>query len=205
MAGRSVVAGFSMAIEGLLHEALQFLAGVKRDDSPGGDGDFLPGLGVAPRPLGLLAELEVAETRELHHLAPLQGDPDLLEEGLHHVLGLALVQADLFEHEVGQLGLREGDLVFHVRGVALNFWLMSSRTEAMTPSTSESVKVLSVSCITIRRARLFCPSSTPLPRYWSNTSTSRTNPGTASRTAARMAPTGVLSATQKAVSRRTAG
>src|SRR5262245_46433158 len=150
MAGRSVVARFSVAIEGLLHEALEFLAGVEGHDPAGGDRDLLPRLGVAARPLGLLAELEVAEPRELGHFAPLQGDPDLLEERLHHVLGLALVQADLFEHQVGQLGLGEGDFVFHVRAWAWNFLMSWSRTEATTASTSESVKVLSVSCITIR-------------------------------------------------------
>src|SRR5688500_17083892 len=142
MAGRSVVAGFSMAIEGLLHQALQLLARVKGDYTPRGDGNFLPGLRVAPRPLRLLPELEVAETGKFHHLAPLKGDPDFLEERLDHVLGLALVEANLLEHQVGELGLGEGDLVLHVRGLAWNCWLICSRTETMTASTSESVKVL---------------------------------------------------------------
>src|SRR6185436_18443496 len=177
MAGRSVVARFSMAIEGLLHQALQLLARVKGDYTPRGDGYFLPGLRVAPRALRLLPQLEVAESGEFHHSTPLQGDPDLLEERFDHVLGFPLVQPDLFEHQVRELGLGEGNFVFHVRGLAWNCWLSCSRMEAMTPSTSESVKVLSVSCITIRRARLFLPGSTPFPRYWSNTSSSRTNAG----------------------------
>src|SRR5687768_7031725 len=198
MAGRSVVARFSVAIEGLLHQAFQLLARVKGYDAPRGDGDFLPRLRVPPRTLRLLPQLEVAEAGEFHHFAPFERDPDLLEAGLDHVLGFPLVQPDLFEREVGELGLGEGDFVFHVRGLALNCSLSCSRMEATTPSTSESVKVLSVSCITIRRARLFCPGSTPFPRYWSNTSTSRTNPGTPPRTASRMAPAGVSSATVKA-------
>src|SRR5690349_18586762 len=165
MAGSSVVARFSVAIEGLLHQAFQLLARVKGNDAPRGDGYFLPGLRVAPRPLRLLPQLEVAETGEFHHLAPLQGDPDLLEERLDHVLGLPLVQPDLLEHQVRELGLGEGDFVFHVRGLAWNCWLSCSRMEVITASTSESVKVLSVSCITIRRARLFLPGSTPFPRY----------------------------------------
>src|SRR5690242_6320188 len=154
-----------MAVERLLDEALQLLAGVEGDHPARRDGDFLAGLGVAPGALGLLAKLEVAEARQLDHFAAFEGDADLLEERLDHVLGLALVQADLLEHEVGQLGLGEGDFVFHVRGLAWNCWLSCSRMEATTPSTSESVKVLSVSCITIRRARLFLPGSTPFPRY----------------------------------------
>src|SRR5436305_292355 len=165
MAGRSVVAGLSMAVEGLLDEALQFLAGMEGHHAARGDGDLFPGLRIAAGALRLLAQLEVAEARKLHHFPALEGDADLLEEGLDHVLGLPLVQADLLEHEVGQLGLREGDFVFHVRGFAWNCSISCSRMEATTSSTSESVKVLSVSCITIRRARLFLPGSTPLPRY----------------------------------------
>src|SRR5258706_10897820 len=155
MAGRSFVARFSVAIEGLLHQALQVLARMERDDAPCGDRDFLARLGIAAGALRLLAQLEVAETRELDHLAAFEGDADLLEERLDHVLGLALVEADLFEHQVGQLGLCESDFVFHVRGWPLNSSWSCSRMEVTNPSTSESVKVLSVSCITMRNARLF--------------------------------------------------
>src|SRR5260221_5607933 len=165
MAGRSVVARFSMAIERLFGQAVQLVGRVEGRHAPGGNGYFLPGLRVAPGALRVLGELEIAESRERSHLATLKGDRDRLEERLHHVLGLALVQPDLFEHQVRELGLGEGDLVFHVRGLALNCWLSCSRIEAITASTSESVKVLSVSCITIRRARLFLPGSTPFPRY----------------------------------------
>src|SRR5258707_2339863 len=80
MAGRSVVARFSMAIERLFDEALQLLARVEGHHAPGGNGYFLPGLRVAPGALRLLAELEIAETRELDHLATLKGDPDLRSE-----------------------------------------------------------------------------------------------------------------------------
>src|SRR5258706_1268139 len=165
MAGRSFVARFSVAIEGLLHQALQLLACVEGHDAARRDGNLLAGLRVAPGPLGLLAQLEVAESRKLDHLAALEGNANLLEERLDHVLGLALVQPDLLEHQVGELGLGEGDFVFHVRGSALNSWLSCSRIEATISSTSESVKVLSVSCITMRNARLFRPASTPFPRY----------------------------------------
>src|SRR4051812_15370813 len=205
MAGSSVVARFSVAIEGLLHQAFQLLACVKGDYTPRGDGNFLPGLRVPPRTLRLLPQLEVAEAGEFHHLASFQRDPDPLEERLDHVLGFALVQPDLFEHQVRELGFGEGDFVFHVRGLALNFWFSCSRMEATTPSTSESVKVLSVSCITIRRARLFSPVSTPLPRYWSNTSTLRTKAGRPCLAAATKAPAGTFSATISARSRRTTG
>src|ERR1700694_306641 len=205
MAGRSVVARFSMAIEGLLHQALQLLARMEGDHAARRNGDLLSGLRIAPGALRLLAQLEVAETRELHHFAALEGNADLLEERLDHVLGLALVEPDLFEHQVGQLGLGESDFVFHVRGLAWNCWLSWSRMEAISASTSESVKVLSVSCITIRKARLFLPLSMPFPRYISNTSTSRTKAGTSLRTAARIDPADTLSSMTMATSRRTTG
>src|SRR5450432_4178959 len=194
-----------MAIEGLLHEALQLLARMEGHHPPRGNGDFLAGLGITSRTLGFLAQLEVAEARELHHFAAFEGDADFLEEGLDHVLRLPLVQADFLEHEVGEFRLGEGDFVFHVRGFAWNFSLSCSRMEATTPSTSESVKVLSVSCITIRRARLFWPGSTPFPRYRSNTSTSRTKAGTTPRAASSRAPAGIPSSTTRARSRRTTG
>src|SRR5205823_5925046 len=136
--------------------------------------------------------------RQLDHLATFEGNANLLEERLDHVLGLALVEADLLEHQVGELGLCKSDFFFHVRGLAWNCWSSSSRMEATTASTSESVKVLSVSCITIRSARLFLPGWTPFPRYMSNTSTSRTKAGMRPRTAARRVATGTVSATVKA-------
>src|SRR3990172_4923717 len=75
----------------LLDQRLQLLAGVKRDDAPSGDGNFLAGLGVTPRALRLVAQLEVSEPRQLHAFAVFQRQADLLEESLHHVLRLALV------------------------------------------------------------------------------------------------------------------
>jgi hypothetical protein len=80
---------------------------VEGDDAAGADRDLLAGLGVAAGALRLVAQLEVAETRELDALAALERAPDFLEKRLDHVLGLALVQPDLLEKEVGQLGLRQ--------------------------------------------------------------------------------------------------
>src|SRR5207244_545692 len=91
----------------LFDHGLQLLAGVESDDAAGADGDLLAGLGVAAGALRLVAELEVAEAGELDALPPLEGAPDLFEEGLDHVLGLALVQPDLLEQQIGQLGLRQ--------------------------------------------------------------------------------------------------
>src|SRR5678815_3430967 len=90
-----------------LDHGLQLLAGVERDDAARADGNLLAGLGVAPRALRLVAQLEVAEAGELDALAALQRAADLLEERLDHVLRFALVEPDLLKKQVGQLGLRQ--------------------------------------------------------------------------------------------------
>src|SRR5262245_48049312 len=89
----------------LLDHGLELLAGVEGDDPAGADRDLLAGLGIASGTLRLVAQLEVAEAGELDALPPLQRPPNFLEERLDHVFGLALVQADLFKQQVGELGL----------------------------------------------------------------------------------------------------
>src|SRR6266853_1021505 len=53
----SLVALLSM---GLLDQRLELLACVERDHAPRRDGNFFAGLGVAPGPLRLVAQLKVA-------------------------------------------------------------------------------------------------------------------------------------------------
>src|SRR5882724_12024490 len=88
----------------LLDQSLELLAGVESDHAPRGNRDLLAGLGIAAGPLRLVAELEVSESRQLDALAALEGKADLLEERLDHVLRLALVETDLLEKHVRQLG-----------------------------------------------------------------------------------------------------
>src|SRR3954463_15960705 len=90
-----------------LDHGFQLLASLKGDNAAGADGNLLAGLRIASGTLRLVAQLEVAEAGELHAFAALQGAADLLEEGFDHVLGLALVQPDLLEKQVGKLGLRQ--------------------------------------------------------------------------------------------------
>src|SRR3954465_6518678 len=152
---------------GFLDHGLQLLAGVEGDDAARADGDLLAGLGVAAGALRLVAQLEVAEAGELHAFAPLQGPADLLEEGFDHVLGLALVQADLLEKQVRELRLGQRHHFspdpFYFRRVAENFAPSSRTRRSAAASASASVRVLSVSCITTRNARLFRPAGTPGP------------------------------------------
>src|SRR6185503_16718575 len=90
-----------------LDHGLQLLAGMEGDHAAGADRNLLAGLRVAAGALRLVAQLEVAEAGELDAFAALERPSDLLEEGLDHVLGLALVQPDLLKQQVGQLGLRQ--------------------------------------------------------------------------------------------------
>jgi hypothetical protein len=89
-------------------QRLQLLRGVKGHDSARGDGDFFAGFRIAPGTLWLVAELEVAETRQLDALAALQRGAHLLEKGLDHILGFTLVEAHFLKQDIGQLCLGEG-------------------------------------------------------------------------------------------------
>src|SRR6266581_447170 len=133
----------------------------------GGDRDFLAGLGVAPGTLRLVAQLEIAEAGQLHAVPLAQAGADLLEERLDHVLGFALVEADLFEEQIGEfrLGQRHARslIVIHFRSVAPTSRDAASTRTATAASASASSRVFSVSCITTRKARLFLPAGSPCP------------------------------------------
>src|SRR5690606_20051542 len=70
-----------------LHPLLELVTGAEGDDAPGGDGNLLPGLGIAARPRALVAQPEITEARELHLLAVHERRADLLEKELHELLG----------------------------------------------------------------------------------------------------------------------
>src|SRR5712671_7114061 len=148
-----------------LDHRLQFLAGMKSHHATGADRNLFARLRVAAGTLRLVPELEIAEAGEFHALAALEGAANLLEEGFDHVFGLTLVQADLLEKEVGQLGLRQSHCdslnPFYVRRVAENFRPRSATSSSRAASASASVRVLSVCCITTRNARLFPPAAPP--------------------------------------------
>ena len=96
-----------LSMVALLDHRLEFLAGVECDNPAGRDRDLLAGLGIAAGTLRLVPQLKVAETGQLHAFSAFQRLTHLLEEGLDHVLGLALVQPDLLEQQVGKVGFGE--------------------------------------------------------------------------------------------------
>ena len=154
-----------------------------------------PVLGLRPGPLRLVAQLEVAEAGELHALAALEGAADLLEKGLDHVFGLALVQPDLLEQQVGQLGLRQSHhsslIPFYVRRRCGRIRGPAGRPAASrAASASASVRVRSVSCITTRNARLFVPAGGSGPGKGRTALTARTMGGFPASIASRSACAG---------------
>jgi hypothetical protein len=84
---------------------------VERDDPARGDGNLLAGLGIAPWPLRFVAQLKIAEARQLHAVAALQRPADFVEESFDHVFGFTLVQADPLEQHLGEFGLRQRETV----------------------------------------------------------------------------------------------
>src|SRR5690606_15914104 len=81
---------------------LKFLAGLERNHAAGGNGDFLTGFRVTARTLAFVAQVEVAEPRQLHLLITAQAFADLIKEQIHHVLCLTLVETKILEQFFSQ-------------------------------------------------------------------------------------------------------
>src|SRR5690606_21189451 len=88
----------------ILDHHLELLARMESDDAACRNRNFLAGFRIASRSLRLVAQLEVAKAGQLDRFAALQRIADFVEEGFDHVLGFALVQADLFEQQFCQFG-----------------------------------------------------------------------------------------------------
>jgi hypothetical protein len=73
----------------------EFLAGMKRNHSPGADGHRIACSGIATNPLPLCPQGKVAKAGQLDFLSFLQRMGNALKEGIYHLLRLALVQSDL--------------------------------------------------------------------------------------------------------------
>src|SRR5208337_3340269 len=125
---------------------------------------------------------EIAEAGELDAITGLQGDADLFEESLDHVLGFALIESELLEQQVGKFGFGErhrGPRSPYWRSAPPNRSWITRSNETTAASISASVKVRAVSCISTRIARLFLPTPIPGPRYTSNSARRSTEAGLA--------------------------
>src|SRR4030065_386033 len=85
----------------------QFLADFEEGDPLLGDGDFLPGLGVASLLGPAEADGETAESPDLDLLPPVQGVPHVMEDRVHEDLALLLGQRGyLLRQRLHQIALR---------------------------------------------------------------------------------------------------
>src|SRR5215472_2150542 len=87
---------------------LEFLPRTERDDAPRADRNLLARLGIAPRALVLVTQIEVPEAGELHLLAARERGANLLEEEIDELARLALVEPELVEQGFGHLRFGQG-------------------------------------------------------------------------------------------------
>src|SRR5574337_222441 len=107
MAGSSVLFPWSSIA---LDSYLEFLSRPERHHAPSGDRNLLAGLRVAPGPLVLQSQIEIAEAGQLYLFAVFQGSADHLEIGVHELFCLALVEAHVEEKPLGHFRLGQSHL-----------------------------------------------------------------------------------------------
>src|SRR3546814_13986022 len=81
------------------------LARTEGDDTACGDRDLFAGLGISTGTLVFGAQFEIAETGQFDLFASFQASADFFEKKIDELLGLALVEPEIFEQCFGQLGL----------------------------------------------------------------------------------------------------
>jgi hypothetical protein len=84
------------------------LPGSKGNHPAGGNRDFFTSLGVAPRTLALVAQIEVSEAGQLHLLVVFEAGAYLLEEELNNLLGFPVVEPQLFKQAFGHFRFCQG-------------------------------------------------------------------------------------------------
>src|SRR4030095_1481969 len=160
MAGSSaLLLGSSICLD----SRLQLLTWTEGDHPARANGDLFTGLGITTRPLVLAAQVEVAESGQLHLFAGRERCPQLLEEHVDELTGLTLVEPELVEQCFRNLSLVQCH-VYLSRIVALYSPARSAMTRATTASVSSSVRVREISCKFKPIARLLRPGAIPAPR-----------------------------------------
>src|ERR1700751_81229 len=87
---------------------LEFLPWAECDDAPCADRNLLAGLGITTGALVLVAQVKVAEARELHLLSARKRRTNFLEEKIHQLARFPLVQLELIEQRFRHLRFRQG-------------------------------------------------------------------------------------------------
>src|SRR5438132_1480221 len=86
-----------------LDSRLQFLTRTKRHHAPCADGNLLTRLGIASRPLVLVAQIEIAEAGELDLFAVRERVPHFLEEQIDELTRFAFIETQLIEQRLSHL------------------------------------------------------------------------------------------------------
>src|SRR5215469_8896999 len=123
---------------------LEFLPRTERDDAACADRNLFSRLRITPGALVLVAQVEVSEAGELHLLSARQRSTNLLEEKIHELARLALVEPELIEQRFRHLRFGQGHF-FYSLILAFKFSRKSITTETMRRSTSSSVRVREIS------------------------------------------------------------
>lgn len=92
----------------ILNLFLEFMTGMKSNDSTGLDGNRLTGTWITPRARSLGSNLKVAKTGDFDVIAIHQALGHKVKKSVDHVLGLALIESNLVEKKLSQLGLGQG-------------------------------------------------------------------------------------------------
>src|SRR5258706_7697937 len=193
-----------------LYASLQFLAGTEGHNAPRGDRNLLAGLGISARAAVFIAQIKVAETRELHLGAVGKRAAHLFEKHVDQFARLALVQPQLVEQRLrhfrlGKCHTRKLSPCSYSLNLAFNpVWRLVT-TAATISSASRSVRVRDKSCKIKPKAMLFRPVSTPFPEYTSNILSSCSRFDVARLTRSAIRPKVSEASTVKEMSRRSRG
>ena len=98
----------------LIHSGLELLTWAECHHATRGDRNLLACLGIAPRTLAFVTQIEVAETGQLHLFVLTQAATNLIEEDFDHRLGFALGHAKLCMEMLGEFRLGQRS---HVRSL----------------------------------------------------------------------------------------
>ena len=90
-----------------MNDRLELVACMKGGHTPGFNGDQFTGARVATWPRRFLTNLEIAKAGDFDIRSLYQLRRNQVKERINHVLRFALVQADLFEQQISQVGLGE--------------------------------------------------------------------------------------------------
>src|SRR3989338_9193940 len=155
----SLLPGSSIRFDSLL----QLLAGTERHHATRRIRDFLTCLGVTPRALALVTQIEITKTGHFDLPVGLKGETHLFKEHLDEFIRLALVEAKLLKQPLGHVGLGQRSHCLHSLNAALTCCFKRLTALSTQALTSSSVRVREACWKVKPSAKLRLLSPTPVP------------------------------------------